>query len=72
MLHVYIYGRTVRLFFDLLHGIKRMDVPLILMLEFMIFLVYEGKLDAESDMENELFLSALDQLKERFIDQIRV
>ena len=43
-----------------------MDVPLILVLEFMIFLGYEGKLDAESDMEKDLFLLALDQLKERF------
>ena len=37
------------------------------MLEFMVFLGYDGKLDAESDMEKDLFLSALDQLKERFI-----
>ena len=44
-----------------------MDVPLILALEFMIFLVYDGKLDVDSDMEKDLFLSALDQLKERFI-----
>ena len=62
--HVYIYERVVRLFFDLLHGIKRMDVPLIMMLEFMVFLGYDGKLDAESDMEKDLFCSALDQLKE--------
>ena len=37
------------------------------MLEFMIFLGYDGKLDADSDMEKDLFLTALDQLKERFI-----
>ena len=44
-----------------------MDVPLIMMLEFMVFLGYDGKLDADSDMEKDLFSSALDQLKERFI-----
>ena len=65
--HIIIYERVVRLFFDLLHGIKRMDVPLIMMLEFMVFLGYDGKLDANSDMEKDLFSSALDQLKERFI-----
>ena len=65
--HVYTYERAVRLFFDLLHGIKRIDVPLIMMLEFMVFLGYDGKLDANSDMEKDLFASALDQLKERFI-----
>jgi len=63
----FIYERVVRLFFDLLHGIKRLDVPLIMLLEFMVFLGYDGKLDANSDMENELFCSALEQLKERFI-----
>ena len=64
---MFIYERAVRLFFDLLHGIKRTDVPLIMMLEFMVFLGYDGKLDADSDMEKDLFSSALDQLKERFI-----
>ena len=44
-----------------------MDVPLIIMLEFMVFLGYDGKLDAESDMEKYLFCSALEQLKERLI-----
>ena len=65
--YVYIYKRAVRLFFDLLHGIKRIDVPLIMMLEFMVFLGYDGKLDANSDMEKDLFSSAIDQLKEGFI-----
>ena len=44
-----------------------MDVPLIMMLEFMIFLGYDGKLDAQSDMEKDLFSSAVDQLKDGFI-----
>ena len=43
-----------------------MDVPLITVIEFMVFLGYDGKLEANSDMEKELFLSAIDQLKERF------
>ena len=37
-------------------------------IEFMVFLGYDGKLEANSDMEKELFLSAIDQLKERFTD----
>ena len=56
--------RVVRLFFDILHGIKRMDVPLIMVLEFMIFLAYDGKLESNSDMEKELFSSAINQFKE--------
>merc|ERR1712150_55937 len=56
--------RVIRLFFDLLHGIKRMDVPLMTVIEFMVFLGYDGKLEANSEMEKELFLSAIDQLKE--------
>ena len=62
-----IYARVVRLFFDILHGIKRMDVPLIMVLELLIFLGFDGKLEANSEMEKDLFLSAIDQLKERFI-----
>ena len=57
---------VVRLFFDLLHGIKRMDVPLMVALEFAILLGYDGQLDQNSDMEKELFSSAIDQIKERF------
>ena len=64
--------RVVRLFFDLLHGIKRMDVPLVMVVEFMIFLAYDGKLEANSDVEKELFTSAIDQLKERFNNYIIV
>ena len=66
MIFVNVIERVIRLFFDLLHGIKRMDVPLAIVVEFMIFLAYDGKLEANSDMEKELFSSAIDQLKERF------
>ena len=59
-----IFARTVRLLFDLLHGIKRMDVPFVTALEFAILLGFDGQLE-DSDMENELFTSAIDQLKER-------
>ena len=59
------YKRVVRLFFDVLHGIKRMDVPLILVVEFMVFLAYDGKLESDSDVEKELFSSAINQFKER-------
>ena len=37
-----------------------------MVVEFMIFLAYDGKLEANSDVEKELFASAIDQLKERF------
>ena len=37
-----------------------------MVVEFMIFLAYDGKLEAKSDVEKELFASAIDQLKERF------
>ena len=65
-LFVNIFERVIRLFFDLLHGIKRMDVPLVMVVEFLIFLAYDGKLEANSDIEKELFASAIDQLKEQF------
>ena len=42
-----------------------MDVPLIMVVEFMIFLAYDGKLESNSDMEKELFTSAINQFKER-------
>ena len=35
-------------------------------LEFAIFLGYDGQLEQNSDMEKELFTSAIDQLKEGF------
>ena len=41
-----------------------MDVPLVMVIEFIIFLEYDGKLEANSDMENDLFTSAIDQLKD--------
>ena len=43
-----------------------MDVPLMVALEFAILLGYDGQLDQNSDMEKELFSSAIDQIKERF------
>ena len=43
-----------------------MDVPLVMVVEFLIFLAYDGKLEADSDLEKELFASALEQIKEGF------
>ena len=63
---MYIQKSVVRLWFDLLHGIKRMDIPLMMVLEFAILLGYDGQLDQNSDMEKELFASAMQQLQERF------
>ena len=53
----------VRLFFDILHGIDRADIPLIVALEFAILLGYDGQLKQNSDLEKELFQSTIDQLK---------
>ena len=53
----------VRLFFDILHGINRADIPLVVALEFAILLGYDGQLKQDSDMEKELFQSTIDQLK---------
>ena len=53
----------VRLFFDILHGIDRADVPLVVALEFAILLGFDGQLKQNSDMEKELFQSSIDQLK---------
>ena len=72
LLLVNIYQSTLRLFFDILHGIKRMDVPLLMVIEFMVFLGYDGKLETNSDMEKELFLSAIDQFKERLNIKITI
>ena len=52
---------VVRLFFDILHGIERKDIPLAIALEFAIFLGFDGQLKQNSDMEKELFESAMDQ-----------
>ena len=54
---------VVRLFFDILHGIDRADIPLVVALEFAILLGYDGQLKQNSDMEMELFQSTIDQLK---------
>ena len=49
-----------------------MDVPLMMVIEFMVFLGYDGQLEANSDMEKELFLSAINQFKERFNIKITI
>ena len=54
----------VRLFFDILHGIDRADVPLVIALEFAILLGYDGQLEQKSGMETDLFQSVMDQLKQ--------
>jgi len=61
---------VVRLFFDILHGIDRADVPFIVALEFAIFLGFDGQLKQNSDMEKELFQSGIDQLKKTKMTRI--
>ena len=55
--------RTVKLLFDILHGIARSDVTFIMLLEFMILLNYDGQLSSDSVIEKELFTAAIDQFK---------
>ena len=52
----------MRLFFDILHGIDRADIPLVVALEFAILLGYDGQLKQNSDMEKELFQCTIAQL----------
>ena len=54
---------AVRLLFDILHGIDRTDIPLIVALEFAILLGFDGQLKQDSEMEKELFQNTIDQLK---------
>ena len=53
----------VRLFFDILHGIDRADIPLVIALEFAVLLGHDGQLEENSKMEMELFENTIDQLK---------
>jgi len=55
---------VVRLFFDILHGIDRTDIPLLVALEFAVLLGYDGQLKQNSDMEKELFQGCITQLKQ--------
>ena len=43
-----------------------MDVPLVMALEFSIFLGYDRQLEMDSDLERELFTSVIEQLKEGY------
>ena len=61
---------VVRLFFDILHGIDRSDIPLVVALEFAILLGYDGQLQQNSDLEMELFQSTIDQLNKTKMTKI--
>ena len=60
----------VRLFFDILHGIDRADIPLVIALEFAILLGFDGQLQQNSDLEKELFQSSIVQLKKTKMTKI--
>ena len=47
-----------------MHGIKVSDVTFVVALEFAVFLGFDGQLKQKSDMEMELFTSAVKQLKQ--------
>ena len=54
----------IRLFFDILHGIDRADIPLVTALELAVFLGHDGQLEQNSGMETYLFGSVMEQLKD--------
>ena len=54
---------VVRLFFDILHGIDRADISLVVAMEFAILLGYDGQLKQNSDLEMELFNSIVKQMR---------
>ena len=55
---------VARLFFDILCGIDRADVPMVIALESAIFLGYDGQLEQKSGIETGLFRSVIEQLKQ--------
>ena len=60
----------IKLFFDILHGIQINDVTFVDMLEFAIFLGYDGQLKQNSDLEVELFTSIIEQMKKSKMTKI--
>ena len=54
----------VKLFFDILHGIKVSDVSFVVALELAVFLGFDGQLKQNSDLEMELFTNIVEKLKE--------
>ena len=54
----------IRLFFDILHGIDRADIPLVTVLELAVFLGHDGQLEQNSGMETYLFGDVMEQLKD--------
>ena len=69
MLHI-TPSRTVKLFFDILHGITVSDVPVIIAIEFAILLGFDGQLKQESILEMELFTSIVEQMKKTQMTKI--
>ena len=54
---------VIKLFLDILHGLKITEVNFIVAIEFAIFLGYDGQLKQNSELEMELFASVINQLK---------
>ena len=61
---------VVKLFFDILHGLKISEVTFIVAIEFAIFLGYDGQLKQNSDLEMELFASFIKQMKKAKMTKI--
>ena len=60
----------MKLFLDILHGIKITDVTFMVALEFAIFVGFDGQLKQDSVMEMELFASVIEQLKKTKMTKI--
>ena len=60
---------TIKLFFDILHGIIVNDATFVMAIEFAVYLGYDGQ-RKQSDMEMELFTSVIDQLKKTKMTKI--
>ena len=60
----------VKLFFDILHGIKVSDITFVVALEFAVLLGFDGQLKQNSDLEMELFTSIVEQLKKSNMTKI--
>ena len=61
---------VVKLFFDVLHELEVKDVTLPVALEFAIFLGFDGQLKQHSELEMELFISAIKQLRQTKMTKI--
>ena len=63
------YQRTVRIFYDILHGIKQNDVNLGEALELGILIGFDGQLEQNSEMEKSILQCVLSGLHQAKLDR---